>query len=276
MSYRVNLDEEQQVVYIEPIFKSIIKFVDDDTLKKIYFETGIIAYIEYIPDHILNDVSFIKEAIEKKLITFQEIPEKFHNADIISKQEYLNLLENGLVSLSSNIYPQDQEIIIAFAKNNYPSLEIEEKFLNNLNFMAQLISLNNDYYKILNPSLQKDLINNEELVKSILIKNKSFFNHLKSDAYKNKDYINIMLENHEGYNVLCYSDILRKITDSNLVLKALKLNSNTKVINQRFSSVIKQNKAKDNAYEFLKSYLLQQKLNKKIEPNEIRVKASKI
>ena len=87
MEYNVRIDDEQQDKFVAPIFLALANHVDDETFMKIYFDTNLIQYSEFIPDHIMANPQFIKKAIKLNMLDYDRVPDKFKTQEFISKDD---------------------------------------------------------------------------------------------------------------------------------------------------------------------------------------------
>lgn len=302
MYHHEDLDDQQQENYIRPIFESLIKQnIDIGVIEKLFFDSNTNMFFKYLPDTLKNDNDFLKKCIQKNLVYFDDIPQALRTHDLISKQDYINMITHQLVEFKENFYPQDKEIVMALCQNSYNYYEfqqIDKKFFNDkdvihatmkqdLNFLLsqkkdlfknketlyQAIKLNaNVLYQI--PKEQaNEMIENKETLKELISLNVNCFQLLaEEDRYKS-EYLLLILKNPEGLKIA--KDYLYKNKDADVALNALKIDKTiAKYLNQKFWSAIKKNNAKENPYDFLKSYTEKDMLEKNINlaPKTAKVK----
>ena len=270
----VQIDKLQQDKFIRPIFEALVNHADDATIIKVYFDTNLIQYSKYIPDHIMSNPLFIKEAIKKHLIDYDRLPDSLKNTDFITKDDYLHLIECRQVKIDNDLYPQDKEIILKGIHGIYHTNLIEPKFRDDVALMAECVKVEGRAWHYFDK--QAELLKDKDLVADILIHNKDFFIHIPDEERKNRYVLKAMLTNIKGYNVLDEYNILKTITDPELVLDALKINPNIKVIHQKFSSIIKEHDAKKDPYNFLKAYLMMNSLEEHLEQKNTQPKSIKL
>lgn len=212
------IDELQEYKFIKPIFEAMKAHVDDATFIKIYFDVNLPEYAQYVPDRIMADPQFIKEAIKRNLLDYSRVPEKFKNTDFITKEDYLILVENGRVTLNNKLYSQDKDIVLKGIKWGVNKEAIEPQFRDDVHFMAQCIKLDDRAWHYFDK--QSELLANKELVVDILVHNKNFFYKIPESDRQEKYILKAMLTDRNGYKILNREEILKKITDPELVLEA--------------------------------------------------------
>lgn len=258
MQYNVQIDDEQQFKFVKPIFEAMRNHVSDEQLIKVYFEVKLPQYSEYIPDHIMSDPVFVKEAIKRQLIDYSRVPDILKNTDFITKEDYLHLVESRQVEIQGGLYPQDKEIVLKGIQGVYNKDAIEPQFRSDVELMAKCIK--NDPRAWHYFDCQKELLQNKELVTELLVHDAEFYYQIPDEKRKEKYILKAMLSNAKGYNLLNNFDTIRTITDPELVLDALKINPSIKNIHQKFSSIIKKHDARKDPYNFLKTYLMMNSL----------------
>jgi hypothetical protein len=270
----VQIDDEQQHKFIRPIFEAMRNHVSDEQLIKIYFEVNLPLYSEYIPDHIMSDPAFIKEAIKRQLIDYNRVPDSLKNTDFITKEDYLHLVESRQVEIHGGLYPQDKDIVAKGIQGVFNKEVIEPQFRNDVELMAKCIK--NDPRAWHYFDCQKELLQNKELVSELLVHDAEFYYQIPDEERKEKHILKAMLSNNKGYNLLNNFDTIRTITDPELVLDALKTNPSIKNIHQKFSTIIKKHDAKKDPYNFLKAYLMMNSLDKGLENKTHQPKSVKL
>lgn len=274
MSYNVKIDDEQQDKFIRPIFEAIIHHVDDAKLIKIYFEVNRLEYSEYLPDHIMSDPQFVKEAIKRQLLDYSRVPTTLKNTAFITKDDYLNLVESRQVEINDTLYTQDKEIVLKGIKGIFKGDTIDPELRNDVGLMAQCIKVEERAWNYFN--CQKELLENKDLVTELLIHNPDFFYKIPDEKRQEKYILKAMLNNYNGYRLLEGLLILKKIDDPELVLDALKISKKIGPIHQKFSSIINKHDAKKDPYNFLKTYLMMNSLESELDSKNKNPKNIKI
>ena len=142
--------------------------------------------------------------------------------------------------------------------------------------MAECIKVERRIFNYLYENQKNEILNNTELTADILKSNKEFFFEVPLHLREDKLILKTMLSDQKGYKILQDYDLIRTISDPELVLDALQINPDIKVIHQKFSSIIKKHGAKTDPYNFLKTYLLMNSLDKELDSNKDPVKGMKI
>jgi hypothetical protein len=267
----VFIDELQMEKFIAPIFSSLIKNnAPDELIKNVFFDTKIPEYFECLPKSLQENSSFIFECLERNLISASDVPKNLLNSELISKDKYLKIIENDYNFLGTNVYPQDEQIILSVLKNNiYGYHNIEEKFTTNSELMIKCLVQNSELFRLLSEDIQDDFLGNKEVMLELVKKQPDFLNYLNNDQLtqltKDPKVIEAALNTFKGYDLI--KESLRTIKDPEIALLALKVTDGArKFIHQSFNSILKENKITSNCHNFLKIYLLEFKLQKEIIP----------
>lgn len=271
--YDCSLDDEQEDVYLRPIFESLTQQnASNEMFEHIYFHTKVTSFFKFLPTSLQSDPVFLKKCIAQDIIYLEQLPENLRNKDFINYNEYLSLLKNKKADLNDKVYPQSKEMILAVINDlNDWSIRnfLEPHFFTDKDILSSLLKRHNGLFLI--PKEQaNDLIKDSESLKKIIEINPKYYDILAEEDKIKTEYILLVLKNKEGLNVV--KDYLYQNKDIEVALKALEIEPTiSKKLNQRYWSVIKKNNAKDNAYEFLKSYCEKMKFEQEInlKPEQI-------
>ena len=104
---------------IENLFKKLEKNNKEDIIKEIILSLKEKEVYELAPEKIKNDESFLKEALNNKVLLISDLSEK--KKIIINKNEYLNLIKTDQRNAEDTKMWKDKETIIEAIKTS-PSL----------------------------------------------------------------------------------------------------------------------------------------------------------
>ena len=104
---------------IENLFKKLEKNNKEDIIKEIILSLKEKEIYELAPEKIKNDESFLKEALNNKVLLISDLSEK--KKIIINKNEYLNLIKTDQRNAEDTKMWKDKETIIEAIKTS-PSL----------------------------------------------------------------------------------------------------------------------------------------------------------
>lgn len=277
MAWNVEIDEEQEFKFIKPIFDALIKNnASMDLMKQVFYDTAIPRYFQYLPPTLKNDIEFLQECLKRDLISVGDIPENLQNQGTISRELYLINTATSFTNLEKNIYPQDDEIVLAALKGSpIAYYHIQDEFKNNSVLMIKALVANPELFNFLKEDIQKEFLGNEALIKESLKTSPSIFNCLSQEQKTNSEILKSTLETDKGYS-LC-KDYLRTNRDPQVALMALKFDDGArKKIHQMYSSILKSHKISTNCYSFLKIYLDQQNLESKLEQKDAKSSINKV
>lgn len=256
-----NHHDINSITSIKPIFESLEKQnIDKTIIAQVFFDTGIKDFFPFVPHSLQRDVTFVHTCIEKNMLSFDDLPLDMQNTNVVSKQQYLTLIGNQSISLTKNLYQQDYDIALCAAKHYFfYEKDIAIEFKEHIDIISQ--AAKNDPYILNNIDgwLVSEIKSDDKLMASILQANPDCYSSLTEDEKKHTPYLKAMLTSDKGLALT--KNYLYKNNDPEIALAALKINNNAiKSINKKFSAVIKEHDAKNDGYNFLKTYLLHNKI----------------
>jgi hypothetical protein len=275
MAMDVQIDDMQEYKFIKPIFEALEKNnALMELMKQVFYDTNIPQYFQYLSSQLKNDPDFIKGCLEKNLISISEVPPQLLNQEFISKELYIS---NCAVYFNSEeLYHHDEEIVFAILTNNEANYwGIRDEFKNNSKFMIKCVAENSKLYNFVNENIQKEFLENHDLVKKVLKSQPHLFDNLPEEKKYDVEILKSVLETLTGYNIA--RDHLKKTRDPEVALMALKNTDEArKNIHQMYVTILNQNKVKENCYNFLKIYLEHKEFQKDLSVEEPNVNKPKV
>lgn len=260
---QLGLDEYEADEFVKPLFDSLIMHqVPTKILVDLFLETKIREYFEYLPPYIQNDEDFLWTALKENMVVYSQLPVHMQNAQTIEKDFYIDLLENGQITLETNLYPQDLSIAVAAMKHTFPNLDfLSPEFKNHPDVIMAIIK--DDSWNRLPQEAKELVLNDDNLLKQFITeKPKNYDSVLTPEQQVSSEFLKILLHSDQKGIGYFLDEHLRKNLDPEIALLALQIHpSNIKLIHQKFSSPIKKAGAKADAYNFLKNHLEEQAAN---------------
>ena len=269
MQWHVSIDDMQEEKFIDPIWNSLLRQnIDNSVFKQLYFDCQLPMYFKHLPDTLKNDPVFLKEAMARDMIYYSDIPAKFQNMDFITKEEYMNMLEKNYVTLETPLYPLDIDIV----KNAFHNLMnnrfyLPAEYLNNVDLILERSEYTDDIFNFIPQDVRQNIFQDENRLAQVIEKQPKYFEQLSEEQKTQDNFLKAVLTQDTGLKHC--RDYLKKSRDPEIALRALEINSSiAKELNQKFWMVIKTHGAKDDAYNFLKTWLLKEEFQKNIQPHE--------
>lgn len=271
---------------IENLFKKLEKNNKEDIIKEIILSLKEKEIYELAPEKIKNDESFLKEALNNKVLLISDLSEK--KKIIINKNEYLNLIKTDQRNAEDTKMWKDKETIIEAIKTS-PSLisvAIREGYITIKEDIEKIIELFNKSesipLRVMSRNLKKDYIKeiekrDPELIIKILKEEEKIYDFLPDNKKTEIKYVKALLESniYNGYYVV--KNELKKIKDKEIAILALeKTNEAVKYIYQPYQKIIKDNKVSSNYANFLRLYWLHEGLQNNLEIKETKTSKLKI
>lgn len=271
---------------IENLFKKLEKNNKEDIIKEIILSLKEKEIYELAPEKIKNDESFLKEALNNKVLLISDLSEK--KKIIINKNEYLNLIKTDQRNAEDTKMWKDKETIIEAIKTS-PSLisvAIREGYITIKEDIEKIIDLFNKSesipLRVMSRNLKKDYVKeiekrDPELIIKILKEEEKIYDFLPDNKKTEIKYVKALLESniYNGYYVV--KNELKKIKDKEIAILALeKTNEAVKYIYQPYQKIIKDNKVSSNYANFLRLYWLHEGLQNNLETKETKTSKLKI
>ncbi len=271
---------------IENLFKKLEKNNKEDIIKEIILSLKEKEIYELAPEKIKNDESFLKEALNNKVLLISDLSEK--KKIIINKNEYLNLIKTDQRNAEDTKMWKDKETIIEAIKTS-PSLisvAIREGYITIKEDIEKIIDLFNKSesipLRVMSRNLKKDYVKeiekrDPELIIKILKEEEKIYDFLPDNKKTEIKYVKALLESniYNGYYVV--KNELKKIKDKEIAILALeKTNEAVKYIYQPYQKIIKDNKVSSNYANFLRLYWLHEGLQNNLEIKETKTSKLKI
>ena len=271
---------------IENLFKKLEKNNKEDIIKEIILSLKEKEIYELAPEKIKNDESFLKEALNNKVLLISDLSEK--KKIIINKNEYLNLIKTDQRNAEDTKMWKDKETIIEAIKIS-PSLisvAIREGYITIKEDIEKIIELFNKsesiQLRVMSRNLNKDYVKeiekrDPELIIKILKEEEKIYDFLPDNKKTEIKYVKALLESniYNGYYVV--KNELKKIKDKEIAILALeKTNEAVKYIYQPYQKIIKDNKVSSNYANFLRLYWLHEGLQNNLETKETKTSKLKI
>ena len=271
---------------IENLFKKLEKNNKEDIIKEIILSLKEKEIYELAPEKIKNDESFLKEALNNKVLLISDLSEK--KKIIINKNEYLNLIKTDQRNAEDTKMWKDKETIIEAIKIS-PSLisvAIREGYITIKEDIEKIIELFNKsesiQLRVMSRNLNKDYVKeiekrDPELIIKILKEEEKIYDFLPDNKKTEIKYVKALLESniYNGYYVV--KNELKKIKDKEIAILALeKTNEAVKHIYQPYQKIIKDNKVSSNYANFLRLYWLHEGLQNNLEIKETKTSKLKI
>lgn len=282
MVYNVSIDDEQEAKFIEPIFRSLLsQNVSDDVMSKLYFDVGLGQYFEYMPYSLKKNPAFIKACLEKNLIHADDVPQEFKNTEFISLELYIKMVSQGHHYLELKLYQGNPEVAFEALKNEamaYLHLKNNADFiplLKDMDFMKRVLLENHAVFGWLNPEQKENVLTNPSYITQWLTIQPYAWDYISETDKTKTEYLKAVLQTQKGFNIA--KDYLRQNKDPEVAMLALGYGDGArKSIHQKFASILKQNKVNENCQQFLKIYLAQQALEKKLNNEKQHIVRPKI
>jgi hypothetical protein len=251
-----NIDSEQQEEYLAPIFKSLIQQgCSNSIFEALYFDAGINLYFKFLPQELKNNENFLKKCLAKDLLYLDEIPDNLRNSNFITYDEYIRLVEINKAQLSDNLYPQNKNMLLKLLPNlnDWTIREsINSTFYDDVEIVQAILKRHNGL-SLIPKDKANILLEDEQSFKELISLNSEYYSLLPEEKKSTSEYLLLILKDFNGLNLA--KDYLCKNRDIEVALKAVEISPNiAKRLNQKLWSAIKRHNAKDNPYEFLKTY----------------------
>jgi len=269
-----------------PIFEVLLHHLDDEKIKDIFISIRNKKFFDSLPQRFLDDFEFLKRCLDKQVLNIFQLPEKFQTPEYISKKEYLDSLIYFHFDFSNKqIYPQDEEIVLKLLKMAGDSVYhgIEDKFKDDFYLMHKCLCANSIFFKEIKPEFRTRIMKSNELLNEILDSSPEMISMLPKEKVTAKRILKILNKppieggRDSRYYLSLVENNLKFHQEPEIALKALEIKPTVyKSLHQTYTSLFNNHKIKDNHYNFLKIYFLNQKLNQNLEIKEEPNKKLKI
>lgn len=276
-NYSYNLEPDQEDLYIRPMFDSLIKQnVAPEIFENLYLESKQTLYFKFLPLSLQTDPVFLKKCLAHDLIYLDQIPEHLKNQNFITYEEYVKLIETQKATFRDNLYPQNKDMILKVLPNLNDwdiKNDLNTNFFEDTDILNAILKRDNGLY-LLPKDKANALLTNIDNLKQLISLNRKYYALLPDDEKIKKE--NLLLILKDKNSLYEYQHYVTLSKDSEVALETLKIDpSFAKKLNQKFWSVIKKHDAKYNAYEFFKSYIEKQNLEKEMDLNLTELNTTK-
>lgn len=269
-----------------PIFEVLLLHLDDEKIKDIFISIRNKKFLDSLPQRFLDDFEFLKRCLDKQVLNIFQLPEKFQTPEYIPKKEYLDSLTHFHFDFSDKqIYPQDEEIVFKLLKMAGDRVYhgIEDKFKDDFYLMHKCLCANSSFFKEIKPEFRARIMQSNEWLNEILDSSPEMISMLPKEKVTAKRILKILNKppiedvRDSRYYLSLVENNLKFHQEPEIALKALEIKPIVyKSLHQTYTSLFKTHKIKDNHYNFLKLYFLNQNLHQNLEIKEEPNKKLKI
>lgn len=254
-------EKETMDKLVKPIFQAMTYNMPEKMIRKVFFDAQNPLFLDYLPETIKEDPSFMKEALEKNMIAIDQLPENLRNSSFISKSAYISLIENSPKSIGLNIYPQDNDIVYAALANSQENILklIDLPFKKDEQLMAKVVLKNINVLYEVDSTMKQKLKCNFEVMSQLISNDPQMYHELKTKQKSESEYLKLMLKDIPRYNEV--KEYLAENKDPEIALLALKITKNAKAyIHPKYQEVLKGCESNKDTYTYLKIFVMNEKM----------------